>query len=461
MQFINGQVLHRSDVQLALRSAPQEAQQAPIEKVYPQLLSSMVNGLLLAQAARKAKIDADPLVKEQIALAQNEILADAYVVSLQRAQITEAKLRELYDQYAKNAPTEEEVSARHILVPTEQEAKDMIEQLKKGADFATLAKEKTTDPSGKASGGDLGYFTKKDMVPEFADAAFALKKGEFTQTPVHTQFGWHVIKVEDRRPGKAGPYEQIAPQIAQQLTQQIVGQKLQELRSQGKIEVFDLNGKPLAMATPGQAAPQAAQGQQPAAPTLALPGGQPDGGGARMRRRSRPPPRPTSFSTKPRISTDAMADNVSPLAPESFPALPPIAGVTLATAHCGIRYKGRTDLMVALLDPGTAVAGVFTRSLTPGAPVDWCRRALKKGKARAIIVNSGIANVFTGRQGQRVVEETAKSAARLLDCDPREIYVSSTGVIGEALPGEKIIAALPDAVATASPSAWSDAARRS
>ena len=154
-----------------------------------------------------------------------------------------------------------------------------------------------------------------------------------------------------------------------------------------------------------------------------------------------------------------MAENISPLAPASFPALPVIPGVKLATAHCGIRYKGRTDLMLAVLDAGTAVAGVFTRSLTPGAPVDWCRQALKRGKARAIVVNSGNANVFTGRQGRRVVEATAKGAAELLACDPREIYVSSTGVIGEQLPGEKILAALPDAFAAASPSAWSEAAQ--
>lgn len=153
-----------------------------------------------------------------------------------------------------------------------------------------------------------------------------------------------------------------------------------------------------------------------------------------------------------------MAENVSPLAPAQFPTLPSIAGVKLATAHCGIRYKGRTDLMVVVLDPGTTVAGVFTRSLTPGAPVDWCRRALKRGKARAVVVNSGNANVFTGRQGQSVVEATAKSTAKLLNCDPREIYISSTGVIGEQLPGEKIIAVLPDALASASPSAWSEAA---
>ena len=154
-----------------------------------------------------------------------------------------------------------------------------------------------------------------------------------------------------------------------------------------------------------------------------------------------------------------MPDSISPLAPTRFPDLPAIAGVMLATAHCGIRYKGRTDLMLAVLDPGTTVAGVFTRSLTPGAPVDWCRRILPHGKARAIVVNSGIANVFTGAQGRRVAEDTAKAAAQLIGCSPREVYVSSTGVIGEALPGEKIAAALPGAFAAASAAAWGEAAR--
>ena len=112
----------------------------------------------------------------------------------------------------------------------------------------------------------------------------------------------------------------------------------------------------------------------------------------------------------------------SPLAPERFPELPPIAGVRLAAANCGIRYQGRRDLMVALLDPGTTVAGVFTRSLTPGAPVDWCRAALKRGKARAIVVNSGNANVFTGRAGRQVVEETAKAMAKIVGCDARGVH---------------------------------------
>src|SRR5579863_7735098 len=133
---INGQVLHRSDLQQALHGAPPQVQQTPFEQIYPQLLNRMAAGLLLAQAGRKAKLDANPAIKSQIFLSETEILADAYIASLAREQITEAKLRAAYDKYTQTAPAQEEVSARHILVPTEQEAKDIIEQLKKGADFA-------------------------------------------------------------------------------------------------------------------------------------------------------------------------------------------------------------------------------------------------------------------------------------------------------------------------------------
>ena len=290
---VNGQVLRRSDLDIQLRSAPPQIQQQPLDKIYQPLLNNMVNAELLDQAARKAKLDQNPQVKQELAAAQTQILVNAYVASIARSQITEAKLRAAYDQYAKAAPGTEELHARHILVATEQEAKDIIDQLKKGADFATLAKDKTTDPSGKANGGDLGYFTKQDMVPAFADAAFAMKPGDYSQTPVHTEFGWHVIKVEDRRPGKPGTYEQVAPEIAQQMTQQIVSAKLQELRGQAKIEVFTPDGKPLAsnVAPPQPAPQQAAPQQQPVAPTLALPGA---GGGA-----GGPPPPTLSPATAP------------------------------------------------------------------------------------------------------------------------------------------------------------------
>ncbi|MGE0258822.1 MAG: bifunctional glutamate N-acetyltransferase/amino-acid acetyltransferase ArgJ [Alphaproteobacteria bacterium] len=150
---------------------------------------------------------------------------------------------------------------------------------------------------------------------------------------------------------------------------------------------------------------------------------------------------------------------VSPLAPERFPTMEPIAGVRLAAHEAGIRYRGRTDMMVAELAPGSTVAGVFTLSRTPGHPVVWCRQCLPGGTARAIVVNSGNANVFTGRSGWQVVEATAETVARLLGCERREVFISSTGVIGEPPPPERIVAALPGAFEKLSPEAWEAAAR--
>jgi glutamate N-acetyltransferase / amino-acid N-acetyltransferase len=150
---------------------------------------------------------------------------------------------------------------------------------------------------------------------------------------------------------------------------------------------------------------------------------------------------------------------LSPLAPAAFPELPPIAGARLASAACGIRYEGRQDLMVALLDPGTTVAGVFTRSLTAGAPVDWCRKSLAHKSARALVVNSGNSNVFTGRAGREVVVATAKTAAKLAGCKPHEVFISSTGVIGEPPSAAKILDGLPRAFAAASETGWPGAAR--
>lgn len=282
---VNGQVLHRSDVELAMHSLPPDAQKLPPQQLYFQVLEHVAGDLLLAQAARKAKVDAEPGVKAEIALSENEIIANAYIASLARTQITEAKLKEAYAQYVKAASQQEEVRARHILVPTEEEAKEIIAQLKKGADFATLAKEKTIDPQGKATGGDLGYFTQNEMAnePEFAAAAFSLKKGEFTQSPIHSKHGWHVIKVEDRRPVKVGTYDQVVNQLAQRLASEIAGRRVDELRRQGKVELFDPQGKPLAMgeppapAAPAQAA-KSTPAQKPAPQPLAIPG-QPLGGG--------------------------------------------------------------------------------------------------------------------------------------------------------------------------------------
>jgi len=273
---VNGQVLHRSDVQLAMSTLPPQARRAPAQEVYLQVLNRMANSLLLAQASRKAGMDREPGVKSEIKLTVNNVLAGAYVTSLARKEITKAKLKEAYEKYKKAASHQIEVRARHILVKTEKEAKEIIAELNKGASFVKLAKEKTIDPPGKANGGDLGYFTRNEMVPAFAAAAFALKKGEWTQSPVHTQYGWHVIKVLDRRPVKVGTYKEVAPRIAQRMEAEIAAKKIQELRKRAKFELFDPNGKPLTVAEgprpPVAAAPERSAAH-PAVPPLAMPGG--------------------------------------------------------------------------------------------------------------------------------------------------------------------------------------------
>ena len=143
-----------------------------------------------------------------------------------------------------------------------------------------------------------------------------------------------------------------------------------------------------------------------------------------------------------------MPDTISPFAPATFPDLPAIAGVTLHTAASGIRYQGRTDLMVAEMAPGAQIAGVFTRSAAAAAPVLWCQTAAKAGRARGLVVNAGNANAFTGKLGMASVKRTAAAAAKLLKCKPTDVFVSSTGVIGVPLPDEKITAALPSALAS-------------
>ncbi|MDP2355940.1 MAG: bifunctional glutamate N-acetyltransferase/amino-acid acetyltransferase ArgJ [Beijerinckiaceae bacterium] len=150
---------------------------------------------------------------------------------------------------------------------------------------------------------------------------------------------------------------------------------------------------------------------------------------------------------------------VSPLAPASYPDLPAIDGVTFATAEAGIRYKGRTDVMLALLDKGTQAAGVFTKSKCPSAPVDWCRAKLKGGKARAIVVNSGNANAFTGKVGAQAVKATAEIAAKATGAPIGEIFLASTGVIGEPLDASKFNGVMDKLVANAAPDGLLDAAR--
>lgn len=153
------------------------------------------------------------------------------------------------------------------------------------------------------------------------------------------------------------------------------------------------------------------------------------------------------------------AHPVSPLAPKTLPVLPPVAGARLATGHSGMRYKDRDDLLLIEFAAGTTVAGVFTRSSMPGAPVEWCRKILPRGAARALVVNAGIANVFTGKAGAKAVKATADGAAKAVGCKANDVYLASTGVIGQILPAEKIVAQLPKMKKALSADAWAAAAK--
>jgi glutamate N-acetyltransferase/amino-acid N-acetyltransferase len=154
-----------------------------------------------------------------------------------------------------------------------------------------------------------------------------------------------------------------------------------------------------------------------------------------------------------------MSSTISPLAPTDVPEMPVISGVRLATAAAGIRYKGRTDVLLAVMDKGTAVAGVFTQSKCPSAPVEWCRAKLPRGSARALVVNSGNANAFTGKTGRQSTSMTASIAAKAVGCQAGDIYLASTGVIGEPLDATKFDGVLGDLAARTTPDGWMDAAR--
>jgi peptidyl-prolyl cis-trans isomerase C len=240
---VNGDPIYLSDVQASAQSLPPNLRGLPPETLYPRVLNSMISERVLADAARKAGIDKEPAVQRQIAAATNQVLDNALLIKVVAPTITEQALRARYQAEIAGKPAEEEVHAKHILVDTEDQAKDIIAQLNKGADFATLAKKYSKD-QGAADGGDLGFFKKDEMVPAFADAAFALKPGQFTQTPVHTQFGWHVILVVERRQVPPPSFEQAADQLRQQMLQEGVQKEIAQARAGASVELFNLNGSP-------------------------------------------------------------------------------------------------------------------------------------------------------------------------------------------------------------------------
>jgi len=244
---VDGVELRLSDVKTAQQSLPPQGQKVPLAQIYPMLLDRLIDGMLVTEAGRKEHLDQDPEVQRRLKLFQDRLVQQAYLEQILKGAETEDRLKAGYQKFIQQKPGHEEVHARQILVKTEAEAQSIIDQLNKGSDFAALAKKYSTDP-GAASGGDLGYFGRDDMVPAFSAAAFALQPGHYTKTPIKTEFGWHVILVEDRRIKPPPTFDEARDEVSRMLARDIIEAKVKELRGAAKIEAFGLDGKPIATA---------------------------------------------------------------------------------------------------------------------------------------------------------------------------------------------------------------------
>lgn len=245
---IGNEEISLDEVKAFVAEVPQLAE-VPFEQVYPNILDMMINDKVIANGAKKMGISDNPQIKKMIKMAENQIIAQAYLANQIERSLTEADIRAAYDEEVKNFKPEEEVHARHILVLTEKQAQDILIQLKAGADFGLLADQKSIDKN--APQGDLGYFTRDMMIPEFAEAVFAMKKGELSG-PVKTAYGWHIIQVEDRRPTQPPKFEQVKEQMRQAAVEKKVPEIVAAERARQQVKVLrpTLVPKPLPQPQP-------------------------------------------------------------------------------------------------------------------------------------------------------------------------------------------------------------------
>jgi peptidyl-prolyl cis-trans isomerase C len=241
---VNGQDIKLSEVSEAAQALPEEMRGMPSNMLFPMLLDQVIDRHAILVLARRQKLEQDPDVARMIARAQDQALQTALITREVGPLVTDAALRARYDRDIAGKPGEEEVHARHVLVATEAEAKQVIADLKKGGDFAAIAKARSSDPGAASQGGDLGFFKRADMLPEFASVAFALKPGQTTETPVKTQYGWHVIRVEERRTAPPVPFDQARDELRQKMIQEGIEKVLKEARNGLQIERFNADGSP-------------------------------------------------------------------------------------------------------------------------------------------------------------------------------------------------------------------------
>jgi len=252
---VEGQEIRLSDVRDAAQELPDELKGAPPAMLYPLIIDQLVAQKAIVARARAEGLQNDPEVRRRIARATDQELQQALLRREVAPALTETALRARYEREAGGRQGEEEVHARHILVPTEAAAREALEEVRRpGVDFAEVARRRSTGP-GAQQGGDLGFFKRTDMIPEFAEAAFALQPGGISERPVQTSFGWHVIKVEGRRRASAASFEDSQEALRQAAFEETVNAAVERIRTAARVERFNLDGTPQSAS---QAAPQGA-----------------------------------------------------------------------------------------------------------------------------------------------------------------------------------------------------------
>ena len=234
---INGETLWLDDVMRQAERLPDEFRQTPLANYFDQLVTDMVDARIAADAARTAKHNQKDDVAAAMKVAADRVLAESWLGETVAGEVNDGAIENAYQKFVADSASREQVTASHILVETEDDAKAVIAALQKGEGFAELAKTKSTGPSGP-NGGSLGTFGRGQMVPAFENTAFALGDGSFSKAPVQTQFGWHVIKVEDRRVAGSSNFEQASQKIRQELSEQAYRETLSGLRAKAKIDVM-------------------------------------------------------------------------------------------------------------------------------------------------------------------------------------------------------------------------------
>ena len=235
--------IRRSDLVVAVQLLPVKYRKLPLDAVYPFVLKQVINNTLIVRAARAEGFEKLVSVRQRLKAIERRLVEGAYLARASKGKVTDQAMRELYRKFTETLRGKEELHVRHILVKYKREAASIIGKISEGADFKKLAMSESMGPS-KTQGGDLGYMGRDEMLEPFAAAAFGLKVGQVTPMPIETRFGWHVIKLEDRRAMTIPSFEEKRPQLARQIRSKIAYDIVSKLRKNANIEQFDINGKP-------------------------------------------------------------------------------------------------------------------------------------------------------------------------------------------------------------------------